>query len=109
MNPAYWYLAGAVIAEVVATSALKATHEFTRLWPSLLVVAGYCLAFYWLTLVLKTLPVGMTYAIWAGTGVILVTVVGAFIYKQIPSLPALFGMALIVAGVVIVHVYSDWS
>ena len=103
---AYLYLAIAIVAEVSATSALKASAEFTRLIPSLIVVAGYSVAFYFLTLVLKTMPVGISYAIWAGLGIVLVAIVGAIVYKEIPGIPAMFGMALIIAGVVIIHVFE---
>jgi len=103
---AYFYLALAIIAEVIATSSLKASAEFTKLFPSLIVVTGYGIAFYLLTLVLKTIPIGITYAIWSGVGIILVAVVGAIFYKQTPDLPAMIGMALIVSGVVIIHVFS---
>lgn len=102
----YFYLALAIIAEVIATSSLKASAEFTRFVPSLIVVTGYGIAFYLLTLVLRSIPIGITYAIWSGVGIILVAVVGAIFYKQIPDLPAMIGMALIVSGVVIIHVFS---
>ena len=102
----YIYLALAIIAEVAATSALKASEEFTRLVPSLIVIVGYGVAFYLLTLVLRVIPVGVTYAIWSGLGIVLVTVVGIFLYKQIPDLPAIIGMALIVSGVVVINVFS---
>lgn len=103
---AYFYLALAIIAEVIATSSLKASAEFTKLVPSLFVVTGYGIAFYLLTLVLRTIPIGITYAIWSGIGIILVAVASAIFYKQIPDLPAMFGMALIISGVVIIHVFS---
>lgn len=100
------YLALAIVSEVVATSALKASAEFTKLIPSLIVIIGYCISFYFLTLVLRTIPVGIAYAIWSGVGIVLVTLVGAFLYKQIPDIPAVIGMGLIIAGVVIINVYS---
>ena len=103
---AYWYLAIAIVAEVIATSALKASNEFTRLAPSLLVVIGYGIAFYFMTLALKTIPVGITYAIWSGVGIVLVAIVGAVIYKQVPDLAAVIGMGLIIAGVVVIHLFS---
>lgn len=103
---AWLYLGVAIIAEVIATSALKASQEFTRLGPSLLVIAGYALAFYCLTLVLRTLPVGIVYAIWSGLGIVLVSVVAAVIYKQQPDLPAMLGMGLILAGVVVINLFS---
>jgi len=103
----YWYLAIAIIAEVIATNALKASDEFTRLGPSLVVLLGYGIAFYSLSLVLKTIPVGVAYAIWAGMGVVLVALVAAIAFKQVPDLPAMIGMALIVSGVVVINVFSN--
>ncbi len=102
----YLYLAIAIIAEVAATSALKASEEFTRLFPSLIVVTGYGIAFYFMTLVLRVIPIGITYAIWSGVGIVLVAVVGFVLYKQIPDIPAILGMGLIIAGVVVIHVFS---
>jgi len=106
---AFVYLALAIVAEVIATSALKATEGFTRLWPSLIVVAGYALAFYMLSLVLRTIPVGIAYAIWAGLGIVLVALVGMVIYGQRPDLPALIGIGLIVSGVVTIQLFSSIS
>ena len=103
---AYIYLAIAIVTEVAATSALKASEEFTKLIPSLIVIVGYGVAFYLLTLVLRTIPVGITYAVWAGLGIVLVALAGAILYKQIPDIPAMIGMGLIVAGVVIINVFS---
>ncbi len=103
---AYSYLAIAIIAEVIATSALKASEEFTKPVPSLIVIIGYGVAFYFLTHVLKTIPVGVTYAIWSGLGIVLVTIAGVILYKQTPDLPAVLGMGLIVAGVVVINVFS---
>ena len=102
----YLYFAAAIVSEVVATSALKASEQFTKLTPSLIVIIGYCISFYLVTLVLRTIPVGITYAIWAGVGIVLVALVGAILYKQIPDIPAVIGMGLIIAGVVIINVYS---
>lgn len=104
---AYIYLALAIIAEVIATSSLKASGEFTKVYPSLIVFIGYGSAFYLLTLVLRTVPVGITYAIWSGLGIILVSIAGIFIYKQVPDMPAVIGMALIVAGVVVINLFSN--
>ncbi len=105
----YFYLAIAIVAEVIATSALKASEEFTKLVPVLVVVVGYGIAFYMLTLVLKTMPVGIAYAIWAGLGIVLVAIVSAVIYQQIPDLPAIVGMLLIVAGVIVINLFSKTS
>ena len=97
----------AIVAEVAATSALKSTEEFTRLWPSMFVVAGYGTAFYFMTLSLRGLPVGIMYAIWAGVGIVLVALLGWVLYKQPLDLPAIAGIALIIAGVVVINVFSD--
>ncbi len=102
----YQYLAIAIVAEVVGTSALKASREFTSLIPSLIVVAGYGVAFYFMALALRSIPVGITYAVWSGLGIVLITIVGAFMYREIPDLPAIIGMGLIVSGVVVIHVFS---
>ena len=102
----YIYFTVAIVTEVIATSALKASEEFTKLIPSLIVIVGYCISFYLVTLVLRTIPVGITYAIWAGVGIVLVALVGAILYKQIPDIPAVIGMGLIIAGVVIINIYS---
>ena len=103
---AYLYLALAIVAEVIGTSLLKATGEFTKLVPSVLVVISYVASFYFMTLVLRTLPVGITYAIWAGVGIVLVAIISAIAYKQVPDLPAIIGMGLIIAGVVVIHLFS---
>ena len=103
---AYLYLAIAIVAEVIATSALKASAEFTKLFPSLVVVAGYGIAFYFLTLALRSIPIGISYAIWSGVGLVLVSIISALLYKQIPDTPAIIGMGLIISGVVVIHVFS---
>jgi small multidrug resistance pump len=103
---AYLYLAIAIIAEVTATSALKASEEFTKLIPSIIVLIGYGISFYFMTLILRTIPIGITYALWSGLGIVLVTIVGIFLYKQIPDTAAVIGMSLIVSGVVIIHIFS---
>jgi small multidrug resistance pump len=102
----YWYLAIAIIAEVIATSALKSSEEFTKLVPSIIVIIGYIVAFYFLSMVLKTVPIGIAYAIWAGAGIVLVALTGAVIFKQVPDLPALIGMVLIITGVLVMHLFS---
>jgi small multidrug resistance pump len=104
---AYVYLAIAIVAEVTATSALKAAEEFTRLIPSLIVIVGFGVAFYFMMLTLRTIPVGITYALWSGLGIVLVTIVGAVVYKEIPDIPAVIGMSLIVAGVVVINAFSN--
>ncbi|MBK1791625.1 DMT family transporter [Persicirhabdus sediminis] len=103
----YLYLAIAIIAEVIATSALKSSEQFSRLIPSTIVVIGYATAFYFLSLVLKTIPVGVAYAIWAGLGIVLVAIIGAVFFKQTPDTPAILGMLLIITGVVVINVFSN--
>lgn len=106
MNIGYLYLAIAIVAEVAATSALKASEGFTRLGPTLIVAAGYGLAFYCLSLVLRTVPVGIAYAIWAGVGIVLIALIGALVLRQPLDAPAVVGIALIVAGVVVIQLFS---
>jgi small multidrug resistance pump len=102
----YIYLAVAIVAEVVATSSLKRTDQFTRILPTAIVAIGYLTSFYCLTVVLNFMSVGVAYAIWSGLGIVFVTVVGTVLYREIPDLPAMAGMALIIAGVVIMNVFS---
>ena len=105
-----WVTLGlAIAAEVVATSALKSSEGFTRPWPSLLVVVGYGLAIYLLSLVLEDIPVGVAYAIWSGLGVVLITLAAWVVYGQRIDLPGLIGMGLIVAGVVVLNLFSNAS
>ena len=100
------YLTVAIVLEVVATSALKASDGFTRLQPSLLVVVGYSAAFYMLSLTLRTMPVGVVYAVWSGVGVVLITLVGWLWFKQELDVPAFIGIALIAAGVIVLNFFS---
>jgi small multidrug resistance pump len=102
----WMFLFIAIVSEVIATSALKATEDFTRLWPSIIVVIGYVSAFYFLSLTLRTIPVGIAYAIWSGVGVALIALVAWVLYGQTLDMPAFIGIALIVAGVVVLNVYS---
>nr|WP_299243581.1 multidrug efflux SMR transporter [uncultured Halomonas sp.] len=106
---AYIYLFVAIVAEVLATSALKSSQEFTRFWPSVLVVGGYGLAFYMLTLVLRTVPVGIAYAFWAGLGIVLVTLIGVVVFKEKLDLAAVLGLAMIIGGVVVIQLFSSAS
>lgn len=100
------YLGIAIVAEVVATSALKASDGFSRAIPSLVVVVGYSIAFYCLSLTLRTIPVGVAYAIWSGVGITLIALIGWRVYGQALDAPAMIGMTLIVAGVVVLNVFS---
>jgi small multidrug resistance pump len=104
--PPYVLLAIAIVAEVIATSALRASDGFTRLVPALVVLLGYGISFYCLSLTLKSLPVGIVYAIWSGVGIVLITLVAIVMYRQIPDLAAVAGLSLIVAGVVVLNLFS---
>ena len=100
------FLAVAIVAEVIATTALRATDGFTRAAPSLIVVVGYGVSFYFLSLTLRTIPMGVTYAIWSGVGIVLISFTGFIIYNQRLDAAALIGMGLIVAGVVVMQLFS---
>lgn len=102
----YLYLLVAIVAEVIATSALKASDGFTRLMPSLIVVVGYGVAFFCLSLVLRTMPVGIAYAIWSGVGIVLVAGIGVVAFGQKLDLAAIIGLGLIIAGVLVVNLLS---
>jgi len=101
------YLAIAIGSEVAATSLLKASVEFTRLWPSLGVIAGYAVAFYCLSLTLRVMPIGVVYALWSGIGIVLVAIAGWVVYGQRLDMPALAGIALIIAGVLVINLFSS--
>ena len=103
----HWiFLLVAIAFEVVGTSALKDTEGFTKLVPSLVAIAGYGAAFYFLSLTLKTMPVGVVYAIWSGVGVVLISLVGWVGFRQHLDAAALLGIALIVAGVAVINLLS---
>ena len=104
----HWvYLITAIVSEVIATSALKASTGFTKPLPSVVVVIGYLVSFYFLSLTLKTIPVGIAYAIWSGVGVVLISVVAWLLYGQKLDLPALIGMGLIISGVMVINLFSN--
>ncbi|WP_321350070.1 SMR family transporter [Halopseudomonas oceani] len=103
----HWvYLITAIVSEVIATSALKASTGFTKPLPSVVVVIGYLVSFYFLSLTLKTIPVGIAYAIWSGVGVVLISVVAWLLCGQKLDLPALIGMGLIISGVMVINLFS---
>ena len=102
----YIYLAIAIAAEVIATTSMKAISGFSKPLPLILVITGYGLAFWMLTLVVRSIPVGVAYAIWAGMGIVLVSIAAAYLYGQKLDLPAILGMGLIVAGVVVIQLFS---
>lgn len=103
---AYLMLAVAIVSEVIATTSLKASDGFTRWLPAAAVLAGYGVSFYLLGLVVRLLPVGMVYAVWAGSGIVLVTLAGMLFYRQVPDGAALLGITLIVIGVVVLQGFS---
>jgi len=102
----YLYLAIAIVAEVIATTALKAVDGFNKPLPLLMVVVGYGIAFWMLSLVMKIIPVGVTYAIWSGLGIVLISIAGLLIYGQKLDLAALLGIGLIIAGVLVIQLFS---
>ena len=102
----YFYLFAAIVLEVIATSALARSDGYTRLWPSLISLVGYGLAFYLLSLVTRTVPVGIVYAVWSGAGIVLVAAAGWLLFGQKLDLPAIIGLVLIVAGVLVINLVS---
>lgn len=105
--PVYAILAIAIVSEVIGTLSLKASEGFTRLGPSVIVVVAYGLAFYFLSMTLKSIPVGIAYAVWSGIGVTLVALIGWLLFGQKLDLAALLGMGLIIAGVVVLNLFSN--
>ena len=104
----HWiYLMIAILAEVIATSALTASDGFTRPWPSIIVVLGYGASFYFLSLTLRVMPVGIVYAVWSGVGIVLISLIGWIIFRQSLDLPAMIGIALILAGVAEINLLSE--
>ena len=104
---AYTLLFIAIVSEVIGTSALKMSDGFSKLGPSVVVVIGYGCAFYFLALVLRSIPIGIAYAIWAGVGIALITIVGAVFFKQTLDAPAVAGIAMIIAGVAVINLFSE--
>ncbi len=104
---AYYYLAIAICAEVIATVSMKAVKGFNTPLPLILVIIGYAIAFWMLTLVVRSIPVGVAYAVWAGMGIVMVSIAALFIYGQKLDVPAMLGMALIVCGVVVIQLFSN--
>jgi small multidrug resistance pump len=97
----------AIIAEVFGTSFLKSSEGFTRFWPSVAVIVGYIVAFYFFSLSLKVIPVGIAYAIWAGIGVVLIALIGWIVFSQKLDTPAIIGISMILGGVVVLNVFSS--
>ncbi|WP_298969612.1 SMR family transporter [uncultured Roseobacter sp.] len=102
----YLYLVLAIVAETIGTTALQASQQFSRLWPSVLVVVAYGISFYLLALALKFMPVGIVYAIWSGLGIVLIAIIGFIVFGQRLDLPAVLGLTLIIVGILIIHLFS---
>jgi len=106
MKP-YLYLLIAVLFETFGSTCLQASSQFTKLWPTLGVIFGFGVAFWFFTLVLKSLPLGITYALWSGIGIVLITASGWLIFQQKLDAPALFGIGLIIAGIAVINLFSS--
>ena len=102
-------LLAAIGCEVGATTALNYTHQFTKIIPSVITVVGYIASFYLLSMALRTIPIGIAYALWSGLGIVMITLIGVLAFKQTPDLPALIGIALIMAGVMVINLCSHMS
>lgn len=102
----YAALLAAIVCEVIGTSFLASSQQFTRLWPSVATGLFYAAAFYFLSVSLRTLPVGIAYAIWSGLGIVLISLAGYVLYRQVLDLPALIGIGLILSGVIIINLFS---
>ena len=105
----YFYLLIAIVGEVIATTYLKSTNNFTEFLPTTIVVIGYGTAFYFMMLAMKTIPIAITYSIWAGIGISAITILGALKYKEIPDMLAILGLLLIILGVIILVFFSKMS
>ena len=107
MTKEWLFLIGAIAFETFATSMLKLSEQFTRPLPTIAMLAGYMLSFYLLSHALRTVPIGIAYAIWSALGIVLITLIGIFVFKQMPDVPAYIGLALIMAGVIIINLFSN--
>jgi len=105
----YLFLVAAVLSETIGTSALQASNQFTKFWPSVTVVISYALAFYFLSITLKYIPVGIAYALWAGLGIIFITIVGYVVFGQKLDSAAIVGLTMIILGIVVIHLFSSTS
>lgn len=103
---AFLYLFVAILAEVIATSALKASNGFSVLWPSITTFVGYAIAIFFLSMAMKTIPMGIAYAIWSGAGIILISTVGLLVFKQQLDIPALIGLSFMIVGIIFINVFS---
>jgi len=103
----YLWLIIAVVAETLGTTAVQASHQFTRLWPSVAVVVFYMISFYCMSLALKVMPVRIVYAFWAGLGIVLIALIGFVLFGQRLDLPAVLGLLLIISGILVIHLFSN--
>lgn len=106
MPTAYIYLFFAILAETIGTTTLQASQQFTRLLPSLLVVVAYAISFYLLAMALRSIPVGIAYAVWSGLGIVFIAAIGFLVFGQKLDLPAVLGMGMILAGILVIHLFS---
>ena len=106
---AYFYLLIAIITEVIGTIALKESSEFTKIIPSIVVIVGYGFSFYFMTLALRVIPLGITYAIWSGLGIVILAIIGTLFYHETLDIPAIIGMATIIIGVIIINLFSKMT
>lgn len=106
MPTAYIYLFFAILAETIGTTALQASQQFTRLLPSLLVVVAYAISFYLLAMALRSIPVGIAYAVWSGLGIVFIAAIGFLVFGQKLDLPAVLGIGMILAGILVIHLFS---
>ncbi|WP_322889169.1 MULTISPECIES: SMR family transporter [unclassified Yoonia] len=105
----YFLLIFAIIAETIGTTALQASQQFTRLWPSVIVVVAYGVLFYLLALTLRFMPVGVVYAMWSGLGIVMIAVIGYLVFGQRLDLPAVIGIGMILCGILVIHLFSQTS
>jgi len=103
----YLWLFIAIISETIGTTALQASQQFTRLWPSVAAVVSYLISFYFMTLALKVMPVGIVYAIWSGLGIVCIAAIGYVVFGQRLDMPAVAGLAMIIAGILVIHLFSN--
>jgi len=103
----YLYLAIAIVTEVIGTAALQSSSQFTKLWPSIITVVAYAVSMYFLAVSLKYMPVSIVYAIWSGLGIVFIAIIGWFLFKQTIDAAAIIGISMIVAGVLVIHLFSN--
>lgn len=109
MPKAYTLLVIAILTETIGTTALQASHQFTRLAPSLIAILSYALSFYFLAVALKFIPVGIAYAIWSGLGIVFIAMIGFAVFNQRLDLPAVAGITMILGGILVIHLFSGSS